>query len=438
MKKQPKVLVLSRDSWNTTNNSGNTLSNLFQNWETFNIANIYCRDEVPNNNICSNYYKISESLLIKKMLGKKNVAGEKHGAIFSTNSSINPEQLRLQNSERKIYDFFRKNRWHLFLWLRELLWKIVNWKSKELEQFISDFQPEIIYSPSYDSFYMHTLLYFVKKNSSAKVVYFHCDDLVTYRQHSYSPFYWLNRFILRKYMDKSIQLADKNYCIIDEQASVYESIYKMKFDLLYKTGTFNWQPKEKKVQQVIKIVYTGNIIYGRIHTIIAIAKALKQINSNKKKAELYIYTANAIEQKYSDELLSTNSVQLLGKVFYEEIPNILNSADVLLHVESFEKQQKLATSLSFSTKLVDYFEASKPIFAIGWNKAASIKYLKNNSIGTIVSNPKKVMSELENLLENQNSFETTGNAIWQFGKERHNTNKVLTKFENQLAELRLL
>ncbi|MBC8643941.1 hypothetical protein H9W95_07425 [Flavobacterium lindanitolerans] len=53
-----------------------------------------------------------------------------------------------------------------------------------MKDFIKDFNPDVIYSPSYDSFYMHDILKFVQKESSVKVVYFHCDDLVTYRQYS--------------------------------------------------------------------------------------------------------------------------------------------------------------------------------------------------------------------------------------------------------------
>jgi hypothetical protein len=125
----------------------------------------------------------------------------------------------------------------------------------------------------------------------------------------------------------------------------------------------------------------------------------------------------------------------MGKVSYDAIPKILNDSDILVHVESFEKQQKLATSLSFSTKLVDYFEASKPIFALGWENAASIKYLKNNSIGKTASNPNDLDEKILTLMDNINSFGAIGNAIWQFGKQNHNKNAVLANFEKKLAEM---
>ncbi|MBC8643940.1 hypothetical protein H9W95_07420 [Flavobacterium lindanitolerans] len=105
MKKQPKVLVISRDSRNDTNNSGNTLSNLFQNWDAENIANIYCRDEIPNNKICSDYFKISESLLLKKLLRKAPVAGIK---VQRQEAALAISEVKDEQNEKKIYDFLEK------------------------------------------------------------------------------------------------------------------------------------------------------------------------------------------------------------------------------------------------------------------------------------------------------------------------------------------
>lgn len=432
---KPKILILSRDSWNTSNNSGNTLSNLFQNWSTDRIAHLYCRDEIPNNNVCTKYFKISESLLFRKLLKKAKVAGlgfeRKHGTI-GENHVI---ELKNERAEKKIYDFFRDKRWHIFLWARELLWKLVNWKSNELKLFLEEFDPEIIYSPSHDSFYMHDLLYFVKKNTNAKIVYFHCDDLVTYRQYSLSPLFWINRFILRQYMNKSIKCADKNYCIIDEQAKVYKNIYNINFDLLYKTGTFKTMPSIKQNNNPLKIIYTGNVGHGRIASIIEIATALEKININGLKAKLYLYITNPIDEAVNTKLIRTKAVEIMGKVPYNEIPAILANADILVHVESFQKQQMLLTSLSFSTKLVDYFEAGKPIFALGWENAASIKYLKDNNIGILATSNKGVYDVLINAISNKKKLNLLGEKTWVFGEKHHNKDVFLKKFEDDLEQI---
>lgn len=432
----PKVLIISRDSWNDTNNSGNTLSNLFQHWHQDEIAAIYCREEIPNNKICAQYFKISEGLLVKKILGKAKVAGVHQ--VFSEMpmaASADKNAVQNENKEKKIYDFFRKNRWHIFLWAREFLWSSGLWKSKELKNFIKDFNPDIIYFPTCDSFYMHNLLYYVAKVTPAKVVSFHCDDLVTFRQYSWSPWYWINRYILRKKMDKTIALSTKNYCIIDEQAKVYEAIYHQKFDLLYKTAEFSTKPKDKEIQSPIKIVYTGNVIYGRIQTIRDLAQVIKNINEQTLQIIFEIYTANPIEISVKEELESVPGVSLKGKVNYAEIPGILHSSDILLHVESFEKQQMLATSLSFSTKLVDYFEAGKPIFGIGWEQAASMQYLKANKLGFVASNGEQMQEQLEEILKNKSLLSGISKTVWEFGRQNHNKEIVLHTFESQLKVL---
>lgn len=432
---KPKVLVLSRDSWNTTNNSGNTLSNLFQNWDSDHIANLYCRDEIPNNTVCTTYFKISESLLIRKLLRKSKVAGLKHGREEAVIGVGDSTVYKDEKNEQKLYNFFRNNRWHIFLWAREILWKIVNWKSKDLKNFLTDFNPDIIYSPSYDSFYMHDLLQFVKAHTNAKVVYFHCDDLVTYRQYSLSPFYWVNRFILRQCMNRSIKLADKNYCIIDEQARVYKKIYNVDFDILYKTGNFETTLPDKQINSPLKMVYTGNIIYGRIGSIFEIAKALEKINQDSVKAKLYLYTANPMDDKTKAKLINTAAVEIMGKVPYSDVPAILANADVLVHVESFEKDQMLSTSLSFSTKLVDYFEAGRPIFAMGWKNAASIKYLKDNKIGVVANNTDELYNVLLGIVKDKENLNALGHKSWEFGKEHHNKKLVLRCFEEELKRM---
>jgi len=128
---------------------------------------------------------------------------------------------------------------------------------------------------------MHDILKFVQKESGVKIVYFHCDDLVTYRQYSWSPLYWINRFVLRKHMDKSIRLAAKNYCIIDEQSRVYKKIYNLDFDILYKREILQISHQHILPNNPLKLVYTGNIIYGRIHSLFSIADALKAINQTE-------------------------------------------------------------------------------------------------------------------------------------------------------------
>ena len=283
---------------------------------------------------------------------------------------------------------------------------------------------------------MHDLLYYIKLRTNAKVVLFHCDDLVTFRQYSYSPLFWINRILLRNKMNKSIKLADQNYCIIDEQLRIYRSIYNLDFKLLYKTGQFISMPNPIKQSLPLKFVYTGNIICGRIKSLIEIANVLKKINRNEIKVILYIYTANVISAQDYNLLINNKFVKIMGKVPYDEIPKILTNSDVLIHVESFEIKHKLITSLSFSTKLVDYFEVAKPILALGWENASSIKYLDENNIGFTVKKTKDLYFKINYILNNLEELDFIGEKTWKFGQLHHNESGILQKFQEDLIKMR--
>ena len=430
---KPRVLVVSRSAWDDTNNSGNTLSNLFQRWDIENIANLYCRDGIPNNKICNKYFKISESLIIKKILGKTKVAGLRFFKEVDQYES-RTEDLKSQEFENSIYNFFRNNRWQIFLWARELIWKTNNWKSEELKNFLLDFKPDIIYSPAYDSFYMYDLVKYSNEISKAKIVFFHCDDYASYRQYSFSPLFWINRILLRFKIKQSVYIATKNYCIVEEQCNVYKDIFNVDFKSLSKTGTFD-KPFFKEVSCPVKIVYAGNIVYGRLKTLLKIVSALDKINQSGAKAVLNIYTGNVIPKKILKKLQLSNSVNFMGKISYTEIPEILTDADILLHVESFDKKEMLATSLSFSTKLVDYFIAGRCILAIGWVKSASIKYLKSKDSAILVNDLSDIEMVLWGLVNSNDKILEYSKRAWNCGNIFHNKDKVLDDFENDLRKI---
>ena len=62
-----RILVITRNAWDDTNSIGNTMSNLFSNWDDVEFANIYFRSALPNNDICKKYYQI---IFVKKKLEK--------------------------------------------------------------------------------------------------------------------------------------------------------------------------------------------------------------------------------------------------------------------------------------------------------------------------------------------------------------------------------
>lgn len=415
-----KVLVISRNAWSNKISTGNTLSNFFANWDKDCLANIYCRAEEIDNDICLKYYQITENDLIRSILHKGTIAGN-----IKQKEDTRTKDNKINKKSKKLYGFFRNKRWTVFLWGRELLWKFGKWKNSSFRLFIKEFDPDIIYMPIYDCFYMHDLLVYVSKISNAKIVLFTGDDMYSLRQFSVSPLYWINRFILRKKIRKSVELADKCYCLSKEQAEEYEGYFHKEFKLLTKEIKSNniHFPSQKENKDIVTMVYTGNIDKGRFESLYTIARSLENIELGNKQVMMYIYSGSILTKSMIKKLKCLKKTQFMGEVEATKVFEIQRNADIVIHVESLRLKQRLETRLSLSTKLIDYMQNGCCIFAYGWEKASSILFLKQTRGAMIVTKEKDVEKSLYNLIENNRIRKKLAWNAYKYVKENNKSGK---------------
>ena len=106
----------------------------------------------------------------------------------------------------------------------------------------------------------------------------------------------------------------------------------------------------------IKLIYTGNITSGRWETLVKIGEALDKINKSYTKATLSIYTKNQLHGKIDKAFKEIKSIEFKGSIDANQVKEVQNRGDILVHVESMKLKEKLETRLSFSTKLVDWLD----------------------------------------------------------------------------------
>lgn len=402
-----KVLIISRNAWSNSISTGNTLSNFFRDWETEKIANIYCRNEKINNSICKKYYRITEIDLINCL---------KHGGIPGKEIEIeNDIETKDNETSKKVYSNLRKHKFVILLWARELLWKSGKWKNDNLNGFLDSFNPDIIYMPIYDCFYMHDLLQYCANRTNAKVVLFTGDDMYSLRQFSLSPLYWINRLILRKKIRQSIEISSKRYCLMESQAIEYEGYFNRPFDILIKEmSSDNHPPKRQHESNTIRIVYTGNIDRGRFDSLYMFSKEL----DNFTNYVLDIYSGSKLTKNQIKKLEKHKGVKFKGEISPEEVKAAQIEADIAVHVEGFGIEERLRNRLSFSTKIVDYLSNGKCIFAIGWKESSSIQYLLNNGIACVATNKKDMLKSLEMLSSFDYRYHLASKA-YEFAKNNH-------------------
>ena len=169
-----KLLVITRSAWEDSNSTGNTMTNLFSNFNPENIANIYVRAAKPNNKVCRKYFSLSDREVLRTLYKKNYDAGY---SFIWDNTNDDSEIYNLHDElEERLYSFFRSRTKVLALWGQDLLWRIGKWRSNKLNQFLDEFQPDVIFSPCFYTRYTHRLLWYIQERTNARVALYHTDD----------------------------------------------------------------------------------------------------------------------------------------------------------------------------------------------------------------------------------------------------------------------
>lgn len=421
-----RILVITRSAWRNDNNTGNTMTNIFRNFVNDEIYSLCFRSELPQNDIAKADFCISEQQFIKYFA--------RGGQIGKTRT---PEEFgdSERGVEEKLYSGAKKSGSRLLWFVREVLWGISPWKNKALDDYLKEVSPDIVFMPVFGCWYTHKVLRYIMKLTSAKLVLFHADDNYSLRQFSLSPFYWLYRFNLRRWVKKSVSMSSVNYAISDIQKDEYSKAFGREFDILYKGYEFDKMPDSVEIHKPIKLLFTGNISSGRYKQLSSIGRVISKINKTEKKLELDIYTLTPMTSKMKKMLDIEGVVNLRGGVSADEIDSIQKDADILVHVESFELKNRLEVHQSFSTKIVDYLHQAKCIFTVGPNDVASIDYLQKNDAAIVATTYDEIEKKLIELCADTNLIHEYEKKSWECGKHNHRIDEIQKNLDGDFKKL---
>ena len=424
-----KILVLSNTPWSEFNSFGNSYSNIFEGIEEFEFANIYCRYGFPYNNIVSKHFQITEKSLIKNLINKKNPSGIE---VFEESNYKD-----LSFDQKKLFDFSRKKRWNIFYILRNFVWRIGNWKSDELKEFINDFKPDILFFPIYNSIYINEIALFIKDFTKAPLIGYISDDNYSLKQTSFSLYFWINKFKVRKKIKKLISKSSFLYVISKQQKKEYEEIFQKKCKILTKGYDFNNKTPSfnDEFKNGINLLYTGNIGDGRWKSLVILNDVIAKINNNNKPFSLTICTMTPITKKIREKFNNNPTTNLMGGLPLNEVIELQNNANILIHVESFAPKDYLKYRLSFSTKIVDYFYNGKCILSFGTKGVSTFDYLDENNIAISATSKNELIEKLKFIIDNPDVINDYAKKSWEIGKKNHEITEIQTMLRNDISSL---
>lgn len=417
-----KILIISAEVWRDGTNGGNVLSNLFESTD-YEFAQIYCNPGIPSNKLCKMYYQITDSMLAKNIL-----RNEKVGRVLKYTDypffSTSTEKETPEKEKVAFYNFFRKWRFEIFYIVRSLLWVFGDWKNEELKKFIREFNPDLIFAPCYASHAMLAIDRFTKKLSKAPVVSYISDDAYGLKQFRLSPLYWLNRFVLRKNIRKTMKLYDLLYTMTDEQKIQCEQDFGVNVKILRKSGTFDTTHEKSCVNAPIRFVFAGGIYLNRWKTLAALADVMREINREEVRMTLDIYTGYVLDEKINNRLNDGTTAKLHPSVSMEELRQIYRASDVALHAEGFDLKNRYAVRLSFSTKIVDCLDSGCAVMAICDPLQAGFAYLHRHDAAICVDALSKIKTTMKQILASPEMLIEYQRKAFLLGRLNHDAEKT--------------
>ncbi len=416
-KKYPIILLLCHNIYENNNNIGKTLISLLGNWPKDKICQIYLRDDIPTFNYCYNYYRILDKDIIKSYFKGKNVVG----TAFKKEDS-NSDNLEENNKNGQTLYNIGNKRIPIVSMARDLLWKNKSWKNTRLNTWLAEQRPDLILFVPNDYELIYPIANYISKYMDIPIIPYYMDDAF-YFDMFVSPIDAIRRWCIRKKGRKLLADIPTIITIGPKMSTVYERKFKKNCTELMNSVNVNYEDKPATNKNIV-MSYVGNLHSNRWKSIVEIGKAIDQVN---EKVDFSIYSASFMTKRMIKAFGKIKCLNFRGKILPEQVDGVLQTSNVLLFVESFNKKSKASTKYSLSTKIPEYLNSYRCIFAYGPSDISSIEYLRDNNLAIICNSKKDIKVSLEKAFTSLDSIDYK--YISNFVFENHNIEKNREKIE---------
>ena len=375
-----RVLILGHNPFNLELPNGRTLYELFSQFSKDEVAEIFLHDDLPNFDICQNYYKMTDFDVIKSFYSWKTI-----GKIVKPME--NERNNAFQRASTGAYRFGSKRKSYTIL-LRNIMWKLSRWNSASLDAWIREFEPDVLFYYSSNYYFTIDMAMSISKKYRIPIVTYIVDDF--YFNSSLNGGIWgsLNQMIYNKKLRKLLS-GQTTICLNGTMKEAYEKEFEGSFYTIYTTSELTPFASRSRGSS-IKMSYLGGIACGRGESLIEIGRVIDKYNL---PIEFSVFTRET-RPWLLVPLSSAVGISVYDGLSYQQVIEQMKNSDILVHVEGFKPEDIRAVQYSMSTKIADILSCNRCLLAYGPSDVASISYLKQNQCGLVATN----RSELIELL----------------------------------------
>lgn len=415
-----KILIVGTVPY-SKNNQSRAFDTYFNNFDANNLAQIFSNPEKPEIGHCNLLYQITDFMVLKNLFSFKKQPGKRYdftnpiNKVKSTNS--------ISNKKNKFISMLYKLGKHknsINYLLRGLIWNRKNWLTKDLIDWVDDFNPELIFISFSDDFFILQIGLFFARKYNIPIISTISDDYYFNNKFSLNPFWLIYHIKYKKLVDSIMIHKGENIYISDKIRLKYDSFFKKRGRTVFVSSDIQRLPFTKVNKNKISFIYAGNLRLGRYRSIIKIADVLKNISPQYAIAVF----SDEKSKKIISKLKSRKNINYMGYIKYDELYNHLKNADFSIIAESTRKKDIVKTRYSLSTKVADSIAIGKPVLVYGSDESGAISFFREHDLPLVANNKSDLKKQLIKFINDYDLQEHT------YLKYKHITNLVFDKSKN--------
>ncbi len=420
--KNIKPLVISNNSLSENSSNGRTLSGFLRNIPKQNIAQIYVTGEMPESEVCDNFYQITDRDVVGMLFGKKST-----GRIISGKKNIRRGPAR-QNRKKVKKTVFT-------MMLRDAVWGTNIWQTETLRAWTNDFSPNVILFFAGESKFTYNMTIKIADEYNLPIVIYNCEayyfNETNYIKKGvlspilYSMFHHSFKKTFAEMMSRCAAAVYGN----DKLKNDYSAKFRCNSYVLYTTSDVGFVKKELIAVPPV-ISYLGSLGLGRDKVLCEIADTLCDIDSSYR-LDIYGRIPNDEVEK---NLIDCQGINYCGVLPYDKVIEIMHKSDLLVHGECISDFIVNNFKYAFTTKIADSLSCGTPFLLYAPDGLACTEYLKQNNCACVVTRKEDLKDSLQRILFDQKLRSSYVDKAREIALKNHNTQKNCDEFERIIAE----
>ena len=421
-----RVLFITPLAFNKTTGTGITFTNLFKGWPKECIATIHDDTMTVTTDVCDTYYRLGGDE-IRKFGG--SFTNELAEQISSGVAYCSPSSDRL-----KVLQTLKKWVFGDGLPQRGIL-------TPELEAWIEDFKPDLIYTILGSNGLMDIVEQVQHKFDVPLVVHI-MDDWMSgaFRNGLLG---WVQRFRMLGSIRRIIEKSSLRFSICDAMSEAYSERFGVPFEAFQNVvnteAVAPYITDPTVLRNSVKIVYAGSVLeYAQQQSLIDCCQAVAQLANGGVPVQLNIHCPPSHITGMEEQFVTGPAIKLFGPLTDDnDFFSTICAADILLIPANFDQKSISFIRYSMPTRVPAYMASGTPILVYGPLDVAQVQYARKAGWAHIVNKPdaqilKKAIHDLSTNMKLRNNISKSARDL---AIRQHDIKVVGEQFRKALLSL---